>query len=316
MASIFFTAGNTSTAIAAETSTSPVTENVCALQSMLQELLAAKEASSTPIDAKEERERTARLNVLKETIKCMGTEILVISEKLQLLNLNANSERDRLLRDKYAGDFGAASLYLDDIESNITDDMMAENIKQLAADALSWRESFYLPLLARTNDFLLVIESEAAVRTANARYERIFLALQTVRLSELRRIKPLLEDAKSALLRAERINAAAHERIGSLESLFGSTSSTGATTTSVDINDATPTSSSTPLDSASSTMATSTPAMIAQSFEPSSATSSEPEAATPQPLVINLVKESLQEVKRAYDNYLEISKTVRSLLSV
>lgn len=202
---------------------------------------------------------------------------------------------------------------------NGTSTITSTGIKEIAADFENWRETDYLPLVNSIQDFLLVNQEAAAVKTAGIRYDKIVSDLRGLGNSAVNRSKGIaaaLTDASASITSARQFNDQAAKLFLSL--YVETTSTSGQATSTADAATATSTASTTleiaPLDlsatstdSASSTVAATATSTAGQATS-TAATSSHPIS------IKELVKASLDDVRNAYQNFIDISNLVRSLL--
>ena len=298
---------------ATEATTTNSIGSECQLDKALNRLLEVKD-SDLATGEREAAELSARKDLLGEIIICSSIEIDALRAKLSGLDLSKNNERDSLLRNKFEGDLDAAAFYYHAATDSLDKtELTLDEVKTAAKDMLAWRESFYAPLITKVNNFLLVIESAEAIKTAKTRFQKISSTLGAVKLREVREIKRLLNESDTLIKKSEELNGEAHGLVWSIESVFESPSSTAATSSEE-------TGGLTGKDKTPTTIATSTDET--QPLDEIGLASGETASTTPKAApkaedqVLTLVKESLGNIKGAYANYLAISSLVRKILGL
>ncbi len=197
------------------------------------------------------------------------------------------------------------------------------DVKQIAADFKTWRDTEYLPLIGAVQDFLLVKQEASAIQVAQTRYGKIVSdigGLGIPAISGSKDIKSSLSDASSSIVAADRLNRQSAELFLSL--YVNATSTQNASTTAA-ADEASSTASSSislnvaPLnltatssaDDSASTTATSTGASATSTATSTPATVSNPIS------IKGLIKASLDKIRGAYQDFIDISNLVRQLLS-
>ncbi|MDP3956759.1 MAG: hypothetical protein Q8P97_02070 [bacterium] len=268
----------------------------CKLEDALKALLDVKDSDLSPPD-RDQAELNARKGVLSQIVICSEVELGTFKKRLTDLDLKSNDKKDELLRDKFLGDIGTIGSYFSDINNRLAGDIDLEGVKALAKEFSEWRETFYIPTLSNLNDFALVIQNQQAIKTARARFDKIFFSLSAVKLNNTTDIKKLLNESDGYIKKGAELNEQAHALAWTVNLIFDNASSS-------------PT--STAVTTTSSSTATST--TINASSTALNATST-PEVQPAQP-ILPLVRDSLGELKKAYGDYLAISNIVKKYLGL
>lgn len=283
-------------------STSAPEKPICELDKAMDNLLKTKDSDLSGT-VRDRAEFKARKEVLIQTVICAQEEIS--SAENRLTELKPETENDKNLAGQFAADLASATVKYGFYSDEIATSTGLLEVKDLASGILKWRNDVYLPLLQQVNDFVLVINSERAVQTAEARFGKISTSLSILRLSQIYGIKTALDSAAKQTNKASALNAEARSIVDSYIRATSTATSTeplekGAATSTGQFNAASSASSSTEtIDLASKSAATSTAAEVKA-----------------QPKVIDMVKESLSSLKLAYNDYLKISGLVKQILGL
>lgn len=289
------------------TSTNDQTKPVCGLETALTSLLKIKDSDMEPTE-RDKSELTARKNVVTEIVNCSLLELEAFKARLDKLDLKHNDKKDSLLREKFYGDIDASKFYFSNVNDKLISSLDIVGIKELAKNIAAWRASYYVPVVSKMNNFVLMLENEQAIKTAKARFGKISFSLSAVRLSESTDIKNLLNKSTEHINKATELNKQAHDLAWNVDLIFDNASSSPTSTADI----ATSSEATTSVESATSTEATSTDEAVTNS-------TSTPETATSTPStdkILPLIKDSLMELKTAYTNYLAISGLVKKYLGL
>ena len=160
--------------------------------------------------------------------------------------------------------------------------LTADKVVNLAKDFKIWRDAEYVPLVNQVQDYILIKQEEKAVQTAEKRFQKVSENLTALGIgSDNKTISKYLAKAKASIAIASDLNKQA-------EDLFVSLYVTATSTPSAD--------SSSSASSIQEETATSTP------------------SSPPPTSIKDLVKASLDEIKSAYQSFIDISGLVRKLL--
>ena len=202
---------------------------------------------------------------------------------------------------------------------NGTSTITSAGIKQIATDFAKWRENTYLPLVGAIQDFLLVNQESGAVQTAQTRYGKIVNDLQSLgsAVTGSQEISSDLKDASSSIAAAADFSRQATNLFLSIYVNATSTaaaSSTASSSLSLEITPLDLTATSSESDTPTST-ATSSPDEGTSSSTALSGQATSTMATSSNPISIKgLVTASLDKVRNAYQDFIDISNLVRSLL--
>lgn len=184
-----------------------------------------------------------------------------------------------------------------------------DTLKGLAESFKRWREENYTDVANQVREFLLIVEEEKSIRTAEKRAQMIgedLRRLERAKIKGVADLKQLLATANDLIEEAAALNKLAEMNFFDLYILQSSTDS--PTTTS------TPTSTS-PFKMPDSEITNNSDASTTTSTAPLSAeTPLSGEAEPSPPSVKDLVRSSLEKIKEAYQVFIEMSNLVRKLL--
>lgn len=187
----------------------------------------------------------------------------------------------------------------DKIDENVSD----EEIKNNAEDFKKWREENFSPLAEEINNFLLIEQQKSSIDTAEKRWEKVKNDVLKLKKSySAKKMQPF----ETLLKQAEESNADAKEIYMEARDLFDKTylspfkEKDNAATTTV-----------TATEKENAVVASSTKADIIKNSADENASSTPP---IPPPSIRDLIKDSLTNVKRTYQIFIEMSGLVRKLL--
>jgi len=222
--------------------------------------------------------------------------------------------------------------YLDENEGKI----IAEDIKKITLDFQNWRKETYLPLLEQLQDFFLIKQEFEAIQTANKRLNNIKKDLEKLRgifkKADTAFIEKQLSSSTENIKGAEELNKNAlsiflekyvdplRKKVEeSSASTSEASSFASSTNSSSSLENVTTTSLNKDASNASATDAIINKENKDKKVEEASATSSSDsnESINPKPEIVSikyLVGASLDKIKSAYQNFIEISNYVRKLL--
>lgn len=269
------------------------------------ELIELKDDNTLSDEEKEIREIRVRKEALEKiiTLSLIETENLV----LKLSTLELSSENQVAIKDRFVEILKNNEVYSKELGEEIKEENLSlDDVKNLAQEYKDWRDENYNKYIKKITVFLLTFQEKQVLKTAETRLEKIMSDLK--KLEDLKIIKKddtlkFITASTKNLANAQILNSKAEEKI--------------MLAIERDI-----------LEVASSTesmMATSTAeAMMMLTVEPKEQLEEvEKEVATSSIEIIleedeaqSLVEESLQEIKNAYANFIDISNKVSQRLKL
>ncbi|MCP6720066.1 MAG: hypothetical protein KJI72_01925 [Patescibacteria group bacterium] len=230
--------------------------------------------------------------------------------KIKLLSLDQIEEDASSWKEERIKDLNRALVHYDEQKQLIDDSEVIdlETIKNIASDFKDWREQTYLPAAEQVNEFLLVEQEQNAVNIAERRWQRIdkdITKLQEANLKGVSGLRELLDKAGELIEESDEINQAA-ENLFFDRYIYTNSSTSSSTATTTEITDETEDQTIIHTEEVSD--------------EPDStgteADATDVESVPPPPLSIkDLVRTSLTKIKEAYRIFIEMSNSVRELLS-
>lgn len=287
-----------------------ITEHVSAQSSAAQKALeGVKESVGTLVNAKDENnpnEIAFRTETFKKVIDFSIVELKDLRVKfLTAVGAQSASSTIGLWRDHILSRMTEAAEFYEQEKKNAagaTEDVNIEKIKTDAESFKKWREDNFSPLAQEVNDFLLVEQQKNSLDIAEKRWEKIqndIMKLKKVySAKKMQELEKLLNDA-------QKMNIAARDVYEGAQNLFYKTYitpfETKVTTTTVQFlaeeEEMTIQASSTESNS-----------KMSADGNASSTTQISP------PSIRGLIKDSLTNVKRTYQIFIEMSGLVRKLL--
>lgn len=230
--------------------------------------------------------------------------------KIKLLSLDQIQEDASSWKEERINDLNQALAYYDEQKQLIDDSEIIdlESIKNIATDFLSWREQIYLPAAEQVNEFLLVKQEQNAIHISERRWQRIdkdITKLQEANIKGISDVRELLNKAGELIEESDEINQDA-ENLFFDRYIYMSSSTNSSTATTTEITDETEDQALIPTEEKSNeTNSTST-----------ETDTTDIESVSPPPLSIkDLVRTSLTRIREAYRIFIEMSNSVRELLS-
>jgi len=125
----------------------------------------AKEESPEVLTAEQ------RKAILKEVISASQHEIATLTETLNDLKLD---DAWSLARDHFVATLATSSEYYTGLETRLAEeDISLDEIKSIAADLKEWRETTYTPALKETGNLILIIQTETVHGVVQLRATKI-----------------------------------------------------------------------------------------------------------------------------------------------
>ncbi len=284
------------------------------VQSAIQSLVSAKDTGNT-------NDVALRITAFEQVLALSKSETQ--NYELKLVNAVADKKYDAW-KNGILDSLSQALAYYDaeDQLVNGTSTITTGDIKQIAADFENWRGATYLPLVEQIQDFLLVSQEADAVKTASTRRTKIMNDLNNLGLPAVTNSKTIngdLDDAGKMISAAGELNKQAADLFFDLyanatSSKPNAESATGTPSSTVSL-EATPldlTATSSASGAASST-ATSTD-LSASSTAPVGQATTTVATSSNSISIKGLVKASLDRIRNAYQDFIDISNLVRGLL--
>lgn len=218
--------------------------------------------------------------------------------KVSLLGLDTKDKATIAWRDDAVKQMDAALKYYQDQKDWLSDNdstLDLEGIKSAAKKFKEWRDANYVETAGQINDYLLIQQETAAIKTAQKRLQKIGSDLKTITKSRTKKateLTTMLAKADATIRESVRFN-------GDANAQFRTTFLLPLLATS------TPTSTS---------AATDTLPMAVPPVTTSTPTSTAAAAPLPPPSIRDLAKASLEKIRDAYQIFIDMSNSVRGLL--
>jgi len=269
----------------AQTAVQKAFENV---KGKLDELVGAKDEDSVS-------DLTLRIETFKKVIELSISEAKDL--KLKLLALDklskelADWQKTMIEKLNFALDYyeGRKEFLIDNAR-----ELNLPSIRELAQGYKTWREEHYLKTADQIRDLLLIQQEQKSIQVANRRAQKIAEDLKKIEKAKIKGaadLNKLLAKAQDLIKEGVKLNDQAYNQF--LNQFI-----------SFEISNSAPVAGETPEITAVATSSTST--------------LPEPEATSTevifQPSIKDLVRESLNKIKEAYQVFIEMSNLVRKLL--
>ncbi|HXF44066.1 MAG TPA: hypothetical protein VNK70_01220 [Candidatus Paceibacterota bacterium] len=276
------------------------------VKGQVQSLVTAKDEGKTD-------DLSLRIETFKKVLEFSVSEAKDL--KVKLLALDKLPEETALWRDGVVKTINTALDYYESQAVLFEDEneISLEEIKKIASDFKSWREKNYLAAVGEADSYLLISQEQKALETAEKRWQRIqkdVLSLQKARIKNASKLKEMLEEAGKKISEAKNKNSEASGIFWNayvMPYAMQIASNQTSTTSSVPIATAT-----------TSESATASTELIAATSDTTSSTSTAANASSsqviPTPSIKDLVESSLNDIKGAYQIFIEMGNLVRKLL--
>lgn len=276
------------------------------LESTLEGVKGQVENLVTAKDEKSGSELALRIETFKKVIEFSVSEAKDL--KIKLLALEDLSEDENAWRENVIKELNNALVYYESEKAAIEDTSKIDldEIKALATDFKEWRDTTYLPIAEKINEFLLIHQEENAIEIAERRWQKIdedIKKLEKAKIKGVSELRQLLNDAGTIIGEGKNLNREA----GGLfweNYILTDASSTTSTPASVVVTPVLPE------ELNATTTASSTEVNSTSTDESASST-----LAIQPPSIRDLVEDSLVKIKDAYQVFIEMSSLVRKLLN-
>ena len=245
----------------------------------------------------------SRVETFKEVLNLSLSEMENI--KLRLLSLDNLTKKGLVLREEMISWFDKILKFYNSQKQDLKklendENATINDIKNLAQKFKEWRETDYLPKIDEIYNFILINLEKEAVQMAQNRFQKISRSLNQLKENNVKNLDgvfELLDKTKKIIQEGNELNQKSEDLFWQFltPSLIEKNSSTSPTSSgevsSTEINF---------LNSTSSNVSSST--TMTEEINP------------PSPSIKDLIKESLNKIKEAYQIFIEISNLVRKLL--
>ncbi len=261
----------------------------------VEELIELKDDNTLSDQEKEQKEIQVRKEALEKILDLSLIETKNLTDKLNSLELSSDDQI--AIKEKFIEILSNNTQFSTDLKSKINQDSInLEGIKAMAQEYKDWREVNYNPYIKKITVFILTFQEKQVLKTANTRLDKIMSDIK--KLEDLKIIKKddtlkFITNSTKNLSDAQILNNDAETKIVSIikKEIIEAASTTPETVMAV--------SSLTIQSTPSPEIATSTIKTI-----------SDEESAQ------SLVENSLQEIKNAYTNFINISVLVSQKLKI
>jgi hypothetical protein len=285
------------------------------LESTLEGVKGQVENLVTAKDEKSGGELGLRIETFKKVIEFSVSEAKDL--KIKLLALDNLSEEEIAWREATVKKLNGALDYYEKEKLAVEDEteIDLDKIKELATNFKNWRDTTYLPVAERVNEFLLIHQEERAIQIAERRWTRIdedIAKLEKAKIKGVGELRNLLTDAGKLLEESKELNVRAEEAFRESYILLATlpatstATSAGSSTIPEILTENTTSSTSTATSPARDNVSNGTSTnegVLEEALEPNLAS------------IKGLVEDSLGKIKDAYRVFIEMSNLVRELLS-
>ncbi len=289
------------------TSTPPVQQALESVKAYVDDLVTAKDDSAS-------NDTELRIETFKQVLDLSSAEAKDYEYKLLTIDKDDTFEPWK----QNALDALTQTLVYYDSERTLVSDpstIDAAKIKSIAEDFRKWREDTYIPLVTQIQDFILLKQEAAAIQTASIRLQKINENLSSLGYTpDGKNFGALVRNAGKSIGDATDLNRKAAEMFVAQYVVTNATDTASSTSTSTAI--------STPDFLRNMTAARAVPVVMpvfvsstvssaaSSTVQDASSTVSSPSAIS----VKDVIKSSLDNIRGAYQNFIDISNLVRRLL--
>ena len=267
----------------------------------LEDLVGAKDTTNG------DDELALRLDTFKKVVDFSLEEAKELKVKLVALSKGTSDEekwknnvlkKEQVIEDYYI----SFEEVLEEKEEKIT----LDELKKLATDFKEWRDLNAVPFLTHIRNFLAINQEQDAIQIAEKRAQKIaqdIAKLQKAKVKNLTSFTKSLQKAQGFIQEGKVINTAAYKIFTKeIEMFFPTTTSSPTSSESIVV----------PSESKGESKHLTT---ISPSTTTSTPSSSLVQAVSAEPSLRDLVRQSLEKVKQAYQVFIEMSNSVRELLN-
>jgi len=254
-------------------------------------------------DEKANKMHQARQKLLSSIISCSREEIIELKENLE--SLKKISSEDEQIKKYFISQLEEFIKYFEAQEENFNQvKNKKDKIKDLAQEIYQWRQDTYNPLIKDIVNFSFVLKQDSIIITAFNRLNKINNSLNIILSVKNQEINNLLASAQEKITTAQDLNQQAYQLIDhNLQPLRIELNGPVATTTPSDDQ---PPSNEGEENPSSQTEGENED----QSNQEQKVDLSEKVPALPQ----DLIKQSLDKIKEAYQDFFKLSSAVKDLL--
>jgi hypothetical protein len=241
-----------------------------------------------------------RINTFYDILRFTATEIQDLRVRLLATSDASDEEGKRLWRERSLLKLGDMLGTVEKLQASLNAEealIGIEEIKNRAQSFQGWRERSYLPVTEEVREYLMVVRQTQIVDTAAERLTRISSDVKRIQRARIKNSASLVKDLKEAETLIQESSKASQEATMRFEAMHfllppAVASSAGtSTTTTLPV---------TPLS------ATGTASSTGTSTAP---------LASPPPTPRELVRESLEKIRRAYELFVAMSAEAQKLLN-
>jgi len=265
------------------------------VDSKLEEFLKVKDDTSISENDKEDIKAGLRKEILAGVLKLSFTEVDELRGQLE--DLKDLNEKESEWKDSFLKDIETYSEYYKMTEEKTSEGVSVDTIRELK----EWRDTTYTPRVKTIANFALSIQERSILRISSERYKKISADITKLNrggyfnAEQFDELSKSLEESKKHIDNAHAKNESAYKLLTDILSKESATS-TQSTTSTVATSTVKSTASAT---STSAKASTSTPAVL-----------------TPNEKIANSIQESLDQIKSAYQIFLDMSQTVKDILGL
>lgn len=262
-----------------------------------------RQSLSDLVTAKDDRkidELRFRINTFYDILRFTTTEIHDLRIRLLATSDAGDGEGKKLWKERSLSKLGDMLGTVEKLQTSLNAEealIGIEEIKNRAQSFQAWRERLYLPITEEVREYLMVVRQTQIVDTAAERLTRIASDVKRIQRARLRSSASLTKDLKEAETLIQESSQASKEAAMQFEAMHFllplAVSSTGTSTASA---------------------TTPTPPISATGTASSTGTSTMPLATVLPPTPRELVRESLEKIRRAYELFVAMSAEAQKLL--
>jgi len=147
-------------------------EAIQPVEKSLETLVTIRDDDSLPQAEKEQKELEARKAVLKEALSLSLQETKDLITRLEELSFAADS-KEAGMKDAFIGALRSYAAYYEQQISKVDSAASSSEVKAMAQEVRSYRETIHNPNIQRIVDFVLVFRNESILSVARTRHTKI-----------------------------------------------------------------------------------------------------------------------------------------------
>lgn len=151
----------------------PVDQVVNPVTNNVSQLIQIKDDASISGPAKDKKELEARLDIIKDVLKLSTDEIIKLQDKLKKLPKFTDKSREKILKTEYQKSLNDFSVYYANKFKELANIKTNEDAKALAEELKNYRDTTYNLEIKKIANFTILFYAADVIKTGRARLDKI-----------------------------------------------------------------------------------------------------------------------------------------------